>query len=125
MIYPSSRTSSGRARLGPSWRARLRVRAAVCAASVALVVTAGAAFFASRLTRNYTPSLPLGVYWLRRGLPITKGALVDFSIPPNARGLIADRYLPAGFHLLKRVVAVDGDVVCVSGGRFLVNGVEI
>ena len=54
-----------------------------------------------------------------------KGALVDFPIPPNARGLIADRYLPARFHLLKRVVALDGDVVCVAHERFVVNGVEI
>ncbi len=97
----------------------------LCAASAAVVVTACAAFSASRLTRNYTPSLPLGLYWLRPGLPITKGALVDFAIPPNARGLIADRYLPARFHLLKRVVALDGDVVCVAHGRFLVNGLEI
>ena len=97
----------------------------VCAASVALVVTACAAFLASRLTRNYTPSLPLGVYWLRPSLPITKGTLVDFPIPPEARALIADRYLPARFHLLKRVVAIEGDVVCIANGRFLVNRVEI
>ena len=94
----------------------------VCAASVAAVVTSGAAFSASRLTRNYTASLPLGVYWLRPGLPVTKGALVDFAIPPNARGLIADRYLPARFHLLKRVVALDGDVVCLAYGRVLDPG---
>ena len=97
----------------------------VCAASVALVVTAGAAFLASQLTRNYTPSLPLGVYWIRPGLPITKGALVDFPIPPNARKLIADRYLPARFHLLKRVVAVEGDIVCLTDGSFFVDGISI
>ncbi|MEO8211921.1 MAG: S26 family signal peptidase [Myxococcales bacterium] len=94
-------------------------------ASVAAVVTAGAAFSASRLTRNYTTSLPLGLYWLRPELPITNGALVDFAIPLNARRLIADRYLPARFHLLKRVVALEGDVVCLADGRFVVNGFEI
>lgn len=139
MIPQSSQTSSGRRRPGRcspaadrapsrrhrSWRARLRVRAIVCAASVAAVVTAGAAFSASRLTRNYTPSLPLGVYWLRPSLPITKGTLVDFPIPPEARALIADRYLPARFHLLKRVVGLEGDIVCLTDGRFFVDGIPI
>jgi conjugative transfer signal peptidase TraF len=139
-MFPASPpTSSGRARPGlcspvvdralsrchRSWRARLRVSAIVCAASVAAVVTGGAAFSASRSTRNYTPSLPLGVYWLRPRLPITKGALVDFPIPPEARALIADRYLPARFHLLKRVVALEGDIVCLTDGRFFVDGVPI
>jgi conjugative transfer signal peptidase TraF len=134
MIHPSSQTSSGRARLEPcspaagchrSWHASLRVKALMCAASVALVVTAGAAFLASRLTRNYTPSLPVGVYWLRPGLLVKKGAVVDFAIPANARHLIADRYLPARFHLLKRVVALEGDVVCFERGQYIVNGVSI
>ncbi len=97
----------------------------LCAGTVALILTTGTAVLASRLTRNYTPSLPRGVYWLRPGLPIKRGALVDFPIPPKARGLIADRYLPARFHLLKRVVALEGDIVCLADGRFLVNGLEI
>jgi conjugative transfer signal peptidase TraF len=83
------------------------------------------ALVASRLTRNFTPSLPLGVYWLRPGLPVTKGALVDFPIPSNARSLIAGRYLPARFHLLKRVVALEGDVVCLARGQYVVNGISI
>lgn len=83
------------------------------------------AVVASRLTRNYTPSLPLGVYWLRAGVPVKKGALVDFPIPSHARSLIADRYLPARFHLLKRVVALEGDVVCLAAGLYVVNGVSI
>ncbi len=80
---------------------------------------------ASRLTRNYTPSLCVGVYWLRPGVPVMRGALVDFPIPANARSLIADRYLPARFHLLKRVVALEGDVVCLAGGQYVVNGESI
>jgi type IV secretory pathway protease TraF len=51
--------------------------------------------------------------------------VVEFPIPSNAQSLIADRYLPARFHLLKRVVALEGDVVCLEGGRYVVNGVPI
>jgi len=56
---------------------------------------------------------------------VSKGALVDFPIPSNARQLIAGRYLPARFHLLKRVVALEGDVVCLARGQYVVNGVSI
>ena len=56
---------------------------------------------------------------------MSKGALVDFPIPSNARQLIAGRYLPARFHLLKRVVALEGDVVCLARGQYVVNGVSI
>jgi conjugative transfer signal peptidase TraF len=89
---------------------------------VAAIVTSAAALAASRLTRNFTASLPLGVYWLRPGLPVMKGEVVDFVIPPQARYLIEGRYLPPGFHLLKRVVALEGDQVCFSDGRYRVNG---
>jgi conjugative transfer signal peptidase TraF len=97
----------------------------VCALATGACITSAAALAASRLTRNYTPSLPLGVYWLRPRLAVTRGTLVDFAIPGAGRRLIADRYLPARFHLLKRVVALQGDVVCMADGRFLVNGVSI
>lgn len=104
---------------------RLHVRPLACAIAAATLVTSGAALVASRLTRNYTPSLPLGVYWLRPGLPIARGEIVDFAIPRPARDLIAGRYLPSGFHLLKRVVALEGDQVCLSNGRYRVNGKPI
>ena len=88
-------------------------------------MTLAAALLASRLTRNYTPSLPLGVYWLRPGLPIARGEIVDLAIPRPVHDLIAGRYLPPGFHLLKRVVALEGDHVCLSDGRYRVNGEAI
>ena len=90
-----------------------------------MLVTLTAALVASRLTRNYTPSLPLGVYWLRPGLPVARGEIVDLDIPPPARGLIAGRYLPSVFHLLKRVVALEGDHVCFADGQYRVNGEAI
>lgn len=139
MTLPSSMTSYGSARPARSprdgdprhrcsrlsWRARFRAPPALLAIAVAVLVTAGTAFIASRLTRNYTASLPLGVYWLRPGLPVSKGEIVDLAIPPSARPLIVGRYLPPGFRLLKRVVALEGDVVCLTGRRYQVNGVAI
>jgi conjugative transfer signal peptidase TraF len=89
------------------------------------VVTGGAGFAASRLTRNYTPSLPVGVYLLRPGRTVTKDALVEFEIPARVRAFIVGRYLPARFHLLKRVVALEGDVVCFADGSYRVEGVAI
>jgi conjugative transfer signal peptidase TraF len=108
-----------------SSRAKLRGRALLWALGTAAFVTAGTALAASRLTRNYTRSLPLGVYWLRPGLAVTKGDIVDLAIPAPARALIVGRYLPAGFRLLKRVVAVAGDNVCFRDGRYEVGGVTI
>lgn len=139
MTLPISATSSGSVRpvrsprgadrLRPcsrlSWRARFRARPALLAVAVAAGVAGGTAFTASQLTRNYTASLPLGVYWLRPGLPVSKGEIVDFAIPPPARPLIVGRYLPPGFHLLKRVVALEGDIVCFTDGRYRVNGAAI
>lgn len=139
MTLPTSPTNSGRG-LGapfwradgrasiffrPYWRAKVRLRPLLCALSIATVVTVGAGAVAARLTRNYTPSLPLGVYVLRPGLTVTRGVLVDFEIPSRARAFIADRYLPARFHLLKRVVALEGDVVCFTDGSFRVDGVAV
>jgi conjugative transfer signal peptidase TraF len=89
------------------------------------VVIIGAAFAGTHFTRNYTPSLPLGIYWLRQSLPVVRGEIVDLEIPPDARVLIAGRYLPPGFHLLKRVVALSGDLVCFSDGRYRVDGMPI
>ena len=139
MTPPISRTSYGPGSAVPSWRAaaqasiswlrslrgRVRVRPLLFALAVAVLVTTVAGFLASRFTRNYTSSLPLGVYLLRPGLPVRKGALVDFEIPRCARALIAGRYLPARFHLLKRVVALQGDVVCFADGQYRVNGAQI
>lgn len=107
-----------------SSRAKLRIGPILLATSLAALITAGSALAASRLTRNFTGSLPLGIYWLRPGLSIERGEIVDLAIPPAARPLVG-RYLPPRFRLLKRVVALEGDVVCFRGGRYRVNDAEI
>jgi conjugative transfer signal peptidase TraF len=102
-----------------------RSRRRAFAAKVAVVAVASACLTAlatSRLTVNFTPSLPLGVYLLDPGPP-TVDDIVVFNPPPDLADFIASRhYLPADVTLLKRVVALEGQSVCFDDGRFTVDG---
>ena len=74
---------------------------------------------------NWTPSLPLGLYWLSpdegRG---RRGELVAFPVPQAVRELVRERrYLPPDALLVKPVVATEADRVCTEGGTLTVNGV--
>jgi conjugative transfer signal peptidase TraF len=54
------------------------------------------------------------------------GAIVTFSPPSAAAPLITARgYLRRGASLLKIVVALGGDAVCIDGDAFSVNGLLI
>jgi conjugative transfer signal peptidase TraF len=85
-----------------------------------------ACLVAWHLVWNWTPSLPLGLYWLSRDTSAavaTRGELVAFPVPAAVRDLVRDRrYLPPGAMLVKRVVATPGDRVCTDGGTFAING---
>ena len=95
-------------------------------AGVTAVAVAVACLVASHLIWNRTPSLPLGLYWLSRGVPATAAkpaALVAFAVPDAVRGLVEERhYLPPGAMLVKPVVATPGDRVCTTAETFSVNG---
>jgi conjugative transfer signal peptidase TraF len=95
-------------------------------AGVTAVAVAVTCLVASHLIWNRTPSLPLGLYWLSRGVTATAakpGALVAFAVPEAVRGLVEERhYLPPGAMLVKPVVATPGDRVCAEGRTFTVNG---
>jgi conjugative transfer signal peptidase TraF len=85
-----------------------------------------ACVLAWHLVWNWTPSLPLGLYWLSRGAPATPGALVAFPVPAEVRDLVRERrYLPPGAMLIKHVVASPGDYVCTDAGSFTINGQEL
>jgi conjugative transfer signal peptidase TraF len=89
-----------------------------CACALACLV-------GSHLLWNWTPSLPLGLYWVspakRRA---TSGDLVAFPVPEGVRGLVQERgYLPPGALLVKPVVATEADRVCTEGGALTINGV--
>ncbi len=76
----------------------------------------------TKLVWNASPSLPIGLYSIRKGTP-SRGDLVLVRLPDWA-ALIADqyRYLPRNIPALKRVSALAGDRVCRFGGTVIING---
>jgi conjugative transfer signal peptidase TraF len=82
----------------------------------------------AHLLWNWTPSLPLGLYWLSPGgrSRVNVGALVAFPVPAHVRALVTERnYLPPGALLVKPVVATAADAVCTDGGTLTVNGAPL
>jgi len=56
------------------------------------------------------------------GKPI-RGDLVLVRTPSSVRQLAAERgYLPQNIPLVKRVAALDGDIICAAGDGISVNG---
>jgi conjugative transfer signal peptidase TraF len=91
--------------------------------AVTALLSALACLVASHLLWNWTPSLPLGLYWLSPGRPFAVGALVAFPVPPRVQELVRERkYLPPRALLIKPVVALSSDRVCTDGGTLVVNG---
>jgi conjugative transfer signal peptidase TraF len=94
---------------------------------IAVLVVAAFAIVLARVvapsfTWNLSASLPRGLYRLDPSAPPRLDAIVSFAPPPSAVPLItARRYLAARASLLKRVVALPGDTVCV-GDSFVANG---
>jgi conjugative transfer signal peptidase TraF len=89
------------------------------AALVVVAVTVAA----QRFTWNLTPSLPRGLYILRPNASARRAAIVIFAVPKSVRPLVATRhYLPPGTRLLKRIVALPGDRVCVAGSAVFIDG---
>ncbi|MDO5693510.1 MAG: conjugative transfer signal peptidase TraF [Pseudomonadota bacterium] len=81
---------------------------------------------------NITKSLPLGLWHITD--QIGRGTYVTACVPPTAPMMqvaIERRYLPDGAckggyaPLLKRVVAVQGDIVTLTPDAVLVNGVAL
>jgi len=97
-------------------------------AVVALIVLANA--LGARF--NVTPSYPIGLYWTTSDA-VRKGVLVWACPPPVEavdvalqRGYILAGYCPGGYgNILKKVVALSGDRVIVTGQGVSVNGEEI
>jgi conjugative transfer signal peptidase TraF len=91
-------------------------------------VTAGAALVASSVAArwcswNITPSLPRGLYVIHHAAAPAIDTFVVFDVPAVVSDLVSSRhYLPHGARLLKRIVAVAGDHVCLDGHTYAVNG---
>jgi conjugative transfer signal peptidase TraF len=101
--------------------ARLRVFLTV--AFVTLAGRAGAARLATHLVWNDTASVPRGLYWRRPTWSAAVGRTVVLPVPARGQPLVTQRhYLPRGVDLMKLVVAMPGDRVCLDGHAYRVNG---
>lgn len=91
-------------------------------AAITLAAIGVGCFLVRHVTLNVTKSMPLGLYWLRPRARLERGTVVSFACPTSIASLVAARhYLPSTFKLLKRVVAVEGERVCLSGDRYVVG----
>ena len=71
---------------------------------------------------NNTNSLPKGIYKISPGYGY--GDIVAFDIPDVIIPLIKERgYLPVYDRLLKPIVAMQGDTVCIKNTRITINNV--
>ena len=92
-------------------RWRLAISACGCAAAIQTALLAGG------IVINDTPSLPEGLY-RKKARAVEKGSFVLFRLP--AGELSARPY--ARENLIKQVVAVEGDTICIGTAGVLVNG---
>jgi conjugative transfer signal peptidase TraF len=92
----------------------------------ALTAVIGSRALACHLSINATPSLPCGLYWLSPSRQPVRESIVTFPPPASIREFVAARhYLPPSVLLLKRVVAVAGDIVCIAGDHYSANGIVL
>jgi conjugative transfer signal peptidase TraF len=94
-------------------------------AAATVLASALACLAGAHLLWNWTPSLPLGLYWVSPGGSgrVKVGALVAFHVPAHVRALVLERrYLPPGALLVKPVIATSDDRVCTEGGELTVKG---
>ena len=98
---------------------------ATCAATL-LVALTSVFHPAPKLLWNASASVPIGLYAVRRALPLRVGELVVVS-PPQllARFFEARDYLPLGVPLVKHVLALPGQTVCRDGRTITVDGVTV
>ena len=74
------------------------------------------------LVWNASASAPVGFYRVLPGNAV-RGDLVLVRTPESVRQLAVERgYLPATVPLVKRVAALDGDIVCAADDVISVNG---
>jgi conjugative transfer signal peptidase TraF len=75
-----------------------------------------------RLIWNASASAPVGLWYIHPGARVSAGDMVLAKTPGSVRSLAtARRYIPARVPLLKRVVAMQGTVVCATDKRIVVE----
>lgn len=118
----------GRNRAGRRRRLGSRAYLMVAGMAVGLVALGGTILLppAPRLLWNASASAPVGLYLVDPASLPARGDLVIAWPPETARRLAAGRnYLPANVPLVKRVAAVQGDLVCARGTRIAINGITV
>lgn len=103
----------------------LRATALLTGAGLGLLALAGSTLGGPRplLVYNPTPSAPLGFYTVSTPRDLHVGEMVIVTMPPAYRQLVTERhYIGAGVPLIKRIVALSGDLVCEHEGAVAVNG---
>ncbi len=104
-------------------RVRSLMGTLMCAGLATVSTGAGCRALARDVTVNVTASMPRGIYRVASGHPLRRGSIVVFVPPETARRLLTERRdLPSSFRLLKQMVAVPGDRVCIDAGRYIVGG---
>ena len=75
---------------------------------------------------NASASVPIGLYIVRRALPLHVGELVVIIPPtPLAQLFAARHYLPLGVPLLKHILALSGQTVCRDRRAITVGGTTV
>ncbi len=124
MRHLSRLSSPGRGvrRWTPLWP--LGIMAGISVAAAGAWTTALLASPAHVLVVNESPSLPRGLYRLSTA-PIERGSIVALIPPPVAKAYLEGLGAPADARLLKRVVAIEGDLVCKREAGLEVRSVTL
>lgn len=108
-----------------------RIYSGIAVTGIMILLLAVVAYMAGARI-NTTKSIPVGLYWTTND-PVAVGAYVMFCPPDNAvftvarsRGYIAGGFCPGGYgYLMKKILAVEGDVIRVADSGVSVNGVQV
>ncbi|MEO4049026.1 S26 family signal peptidase [Pseudomonas sp. CAU 1711] len=99
---------------------------ALLAGSLAALGWAALTTSTPRLVYNASDSVPVGWYLILPADSLAPGDLMLVRLPPGARSLAAQRgYLPANVPLLKTLVAIPPQHVCVQGSQVRIDGVVV
>lgn len=78
------------------------------------------------LVWNATPSVPVGLYAVRRANGLGVGHLVVVRPPERLAAWLAEGgYLPRGVPLIKRVAALPGQTICRDSAGVVVDGAQV
>lgn len=89
---------------------------------VAMLVAPAIGSSGVRLVYNASDSAPRGFYVVEKATQLHVGDYVIARLPEDSADLAAKRgYLPRSVPVLKQIVAIDGQQVCIRGGSVYVD----